>query len=340
MNHELSSRIRQMPKLELHVHLEGSVTPSQLARLAGRHDTELAAMSVDEITRRFFVYRDFYAFLGTFKAVCDHLRTPEDYAQVFSELAGRLAAQNVLYAEILWTPSIARRNGVDRVAVFEGLLRAAASAREKHGLVVSWIFDCVRQWGAREAYETAWMAADYAGRGAVAFSVGGDEAGFPARQLAGIFTFARRAGLHTQAHAGEICGPESVWEMIEQCRVERISHGCRSIEDPELVEHLARSSTAIDTCLTSNRATGAVADLQHHPFFSFFERGLAVSLSTDDPGLFLTDLSSEYDLAASLFGLNWEQLCRLSRNAIGSSYLNPEEKEQMRQRFQGLGVRG
>ncbi len=301
---EMGSFFRTLPKAELHLHLEGSMTAATLMELD-------PGLSREEIASRLAPTGDFAGFLETFKWVVGFLRTPEDYARALRSLLARLAEDNVLYAEITLSAGVALRRGQDFDAIFTALRQEAASAPVR----VRWILDAVRQFGPEEAMRVAETAVRHAAEGVVAFGIGGDEQAGPIRWFGEVFQYARRGGLHLTAHAGETAGPDSIWGALE-LGAERIGHGIRAIEDPSLVAWLAKHGIPLEICLSSNLATGAVPSLREHPLRLLYEAGVPLVLNTDDPGVFSTTLVREYELAAEWFGFTEEELRALAASGF------------------------
>jgi aminodeoxyfutalosine deaminase len=292
-----------LPKAELHVHLEGSVEPETL------HELD-PSTPLDEF-RALYRYPDFDAFLKAFGAVGKRLRTPEDYALVTRRLLECLAAQNVRYAEIILAAGVVLWKEQDFASIFDAVSEAAAESP----VAVRWILDAVRQFGVKPAMQVAEFAAARIGRGVVAYGIGGSEERGPAAWFQEVFAFAKRAGLRLTAHAGESMGPESIWAALE-LGAERIGHGIRAIDDPVLLAHLRDHDTPLEICMTSNVVTGVVARLEDHPVRKLYDAGVPIVLNTDDPAMFRCSLVEEYRLAARVFGFTKEQLQGIAENGF------------------------
>ena len=291
----------QLPKAELHLHLEGSVEPETL------HELD-PARPVEEF-RALYRYDDFDAFLRAFGAVGKRLRTPRDYGLITRRLLERLAAQNVRYAEIIVAAGVVLWKGQEFEPVFEAVREAAASSPVE----VRWILDAVRQFGVEHAMEVAKLAAERVDRQVVAFGIGGSEQRGPAEWFTQVFSFAKSAGLHLTAHAGETMGPESVWAAL-RLGAERIGHGIAAVRDRELMRHLRAHDIPLEICLTSNLVTGVVKRLEDHPVRRLFDAGVPITLSTDDPAMFGCTLLGEYRLAARHFGFSQPELRKIAEN--------------------------
>jgi aminodeoxyfutalosine deaminase len=297
----------QWPKAELHLHLEGSMEPETLRELA-------PDLTLDEI-RAHYEYPDFTGFLGSFEWVTRHLQTPEHYAVITRRLLDRLAGENVHYAEIIHSTGVVLWREQDPAAVFDAIRRAA----EGSSVEVQWIIDAVRQFGVEHVQRVAEFAASRVNDGVVAFGIGGDEARGPARLFQETFRYAGTHGLRLTAHAGETTGPESIWEALE-IGAERIGHGIRAIDDPVLVRHLRNHDIPLEVCLSSNVATGAVARMREHPIRRLFDAGVPITLNTDDPAMFHTTLTAEYELAPREFGFSQQELRGIAANAFRYSF--------------------
>jgi adenosine deaminase/aminodeoxyfutalosine deaminase len=291
--------IRQMPKAELHLHLEGSVEPETLH--------ELDPSTPVEEFRALYQYADFDAFLRAFGAVGKRLRGPRDYALITRRLLERLAAENVQYAEITLAAGVVLWKAQEFAPIFDAVSEAAAGSP----VAVRWILDAVRQFGVEQAMEVAKLAAERVDRGVVAFGIGGSEERGPAEWFGDVFAFARGAGLHLTAHAGESMGPESIRAALA-IGAERIGHGIAAAEDDALMFHLHERDIPLEICITSNLVTGVVKRVEEHPVRRLFEAGVPIVLNTDDPAMFGCSLVGEYRLAAERFGFSQEELMGLA----------------------------
>jgi aminodeoxyfutalosine deaminase len=320
-----------LPKAELHLHLEGSIGPETAVALAARHGTKL---TLEEVAAR-YQYSNFAGFIDSFKWVTSFLRDPQDYALITRNLLEELLRQNVVYAEITISTGVMLRRTQNVEANFAAI-REVSQIVSFGRLRTAWIFDAARQFGADSAKEVARWAAKLHTSGVVAFGMGGDEVSVPTANFRPAFELARSEGLRIVCHAGEIGGPDYVREAIELLGAERIGHGIAVMNDPALADSLAMRRIVLENCLTSNLRTGALAkqlgkleaSLSDHPLPKFLERGLAVTLSTDDPALFHTDLLTEYSCAASL-GLSDKQLLQLAEQSFSAAFLAPLDKRKL-----------
>jgi aminodeoxyfutalosine deaminase len=323
--------IAAIPKAELHLHLEGSIDPATAVDLAARHGVLVSEAEV----RERYSPGDFAKFLEAFKWVTSFLRTPADYAVITKRLAEQLSAQNVVYAEVTLSMGVMLLRKQDALANFAAI-RASAEKFESRGLRMQFIFDAVRQFGVAAAEAVVALAAQCVGQGVVAFGIGGDELALPAKELANVYERAGTAGLGRLIHVGEIGNAASVRDAIELLGVTRIGHGIAAMNDSLVMDLLVERGVTLELCPTSNIRTGALARqlakpsalLQEHPLKMFFERGLRVTLSTDDPAMFETTLVNEYGLAASTMGVSAESLARIAEIGFENAFLDDESKAQ------------
>jgi adenosine deaminase/aminodeoxyfutalosine deaminase len=292
-----------LPKAELHLHLEGAIEPETLHELD--EDTPL------EDLRALYRYRDFDGFLKSFAAVVKHLRRPADYALVTRRLLEKLATQNVRYAEITLAAGVVLWKEQEVGPIFD----AVRKATENSPVEVRWIFDAVRQFGAEHAMQVAELAAARVNQGVVAFGIGGSEERGPANWFGEVFAFARKSGLRLVAHAGETMGPESIWGALE-LGAERIGHGIAAARDESLMRHLRDRDIPLEVCVTSNLVTGVVKDVREHPLRRLFDAGVPIVLNSDDPAMFGCTLTGEYRLAAREFGFTEQELRGVAENGF------------------------
>lgn len=316
-----SSFIRALPKAELHLHLEGSVTPETLLDLRlrlGRQSTLAEAQAV-------YQYSDFTGFLMAFKTLTEDLRTPEDYELITYRLMEQLKSENVLHAEVYVSVGVSLWRNQDFAAIFEGLERGRGRGEREFGVSLLWIFDAVRQFGTEAAQKVFELAVKYRDQNVVGIGIGGDEKKAPPEMFREQYGYAADHGLHLTAHAGEYAGPDSVWGALN-LGAERIGHGLTAYQDPELMDELATRQVPVEICVTSNLRTGCCGKISDHPVRRYFDHGLMVTLNSDDPAMFGSSLSQEYELAQQEFGFTDEHLRELARNSFEASFLPPEKK--------------
>jgi len=316
-----SSFIQSLPKAELHLHLEGSVTPETLVELRRRHRKHSTIAEAEAL----YQYKDFAGFLMAFKTLTEDLKSPDDYELITYRLMQQLKAENVLHAEVYVSVGVCLWRKQDFAAIFEGLERGRERGEKEFGVSLLWIFDAVRQFGPEAAQTVFELAAKYRDRNVVGIGIGGDELKAPPELFREQYAYGAAQGLRLTAHAGESAGPESIWGALN-LGAERIGHGLTASQDPELIEELAQRQVPVEICLTSNLRTGCCLQLRDHPIRKYFDQGLMITLNSDDPAMFATSLRREYELAQSEFGFTDEHLRELARNSFEASFLPPDKK--------------
>ncbi len=322
---DLRSFIAGLPKAELHVHHVGSASPRIVAELAERHG-DSAVPTDPEALAAYFNFTDFAHFVQLYLSVVDLIRTPEDVRTLTYEIARDMARQQIRYAELTVTPYTSIVRGIPAEAFCEAIEDARTHAGKELGVTLRWIFDIPGEAGLPSAEETLRVATGLQPDGLVAFGLGGPEIGVPRPQFEPYFDAARAAGLHSVPHAGETTGPQTVWDAALVLGAERIGHGTSAVQDPDLVKYLADQGIPLEVCPTSNVATRAVASLDEHPLPAMVEGGLQVTINSDDPPMFGTDLNHEYAVAARLLGLDRNGVADLARAAVRQSFADDRIK--------------
>jgi aminodeoxyfutalosine deaminase len=290
------------PKIELHVHLEATVKPERLLDIARRNGERLPADTVEGI-RALYEFRDFTHFIEVWFLVTNALRHADDYRQVVVDYAVEARNHGAVYIEGIFSPIERIWRGVDWDEIFTGYCDGAQEAREKTGVEVRLTPDITRGCSLEDAMTMARFAGRYRDRGIVGVGLGGDEALYPPETYSAAFRIAADYGLAAVPHAGEIAGPESVWGAIRSLDAKRIRHGIRAVEDPELMAEILDRGIVLDVCPTSNVLLKAVPSLADHPLRQLVDFGIPCTINTDDPEMFNTDLSREYEQATSFFGI-------------------------------------
>jgi aminodeoxyfutalosine deaminase len=287
------------PKIELHVHLEGTVRPATLLEIARRNDYPLPGETEEEVAA-LYEFRDFAHFIEVWVLTTNALQKADDFRQVVVDYAGEAAAHGAVYLEGIFSPAERARRGVRWEDMFEGYCEGADEAGERHGVEVRLTPDITRGFTLEEAEETVRWAARYRDRGVLGVGLGGLEAEFPPEPYAATFERARDDGLASVPHAGEVAGPASVRGALDALGAVRVRHGIRAVEDDALVGELRDRGLVLDVCPISNLRTGAVGSLEEHPLRRLVTAGVRCSVSTDDPAMFETDLTRDYEAASSL----------------------------------------
>ncbi len=326
---QLEQFIRRMPKVELHLHLEGAVTPRTLLALARRNGLDLGARNEAEVAALFH-YRDFGEFLTVFMDLARAIVYGEDFERLAYELGLDLGEQQVRYAEVMISPMQHLSRGVDLREAIEGAMTGFARAERVGGARVRLVLDYGRGYGTEPAWGVLEVARAMQPRGVVGWSIGGNEIGHPPEPFAPLFAAARAAGLGLMAHAGEVVGPTSVWGAINALGITRLGHGIRCMDDPDLVVALRERGVVLDICPTSNLLTGAVPSWEAHPLPHIRAAGVPLTINSDDPTFFHTTLTEEYRRAVIHFGFNADDLCTAVLTAASASFLPPESRAALR----------
>jgi len=329
----LETQIRHMPKVELHVHLEGSIGPDAAFALFERNHLTPPAATVDDLAKE-LAFRDFDHFLRLYLTIQDAIRTPEDIAFVVYKFAEDRAAQNIIYSEVTFTPytHVWQNKGLAPEDLIAGLEEGRRQAREAFGVTLQWVLDIPRGLPEPAASWTTDWAIAWQDRGVVALGLGGPEAGYPPEPFAEAFSRARAAGLRSAPHAGEMAGPDSVWGAIHALAADRIGHGIRAVEDPLLLTYLRQHQIPLEVNPTSNVCLKVYPSLAHHPFPHLWRMGLYLTVNSDDPPLFNTTLTEEFLRLADTFNLAWDDIRRLVLNAAHATFLPTNDKQALVQR--------
>lgn len=322
---DLDAFIAGLPKAELHVHHVGSASPRIVAELAARHPDSAVPTDPEALTD-YFTFRDFAHFIQVYLSVVDLIRDATDVRLLTYEVARDMARQNIRYAELTVTPYSSTRRGIPDEAFVEAIEDARRAAETELGVVLRWCFDIPGEAGLDAAEETTRIACDLRPEGLVSFGLGGPEIGVPRPQFKPYFDHAIAAGLRSVPHAGETTGPQTVWDALTDLRAERIGHGTSSVQDPKLLAHLAEHRVPLEVCPTSNIATRAVRTLDEHPLKEMVDAGVLVTINSDDPPMFGTDLCLEYGVAARLLDLDAAGVAALAKNAVEASFMDVSAK--------------
>ena len=312
-----------IPKAELHCHLEGSVPPVLARELAARNGLDLpSGLFADD---GHYAWRDFLSFLDSYDRVCGVLRKSRDFGDILYSYLERTAAEGAVYVEMFCSPERPKALGIPYAEWVGALADAIDRARRDFGIEARIIAICIRHLGPERALALAHQMVAEPHPYVVALGMGGDEGKFSPADFAPAYRLAHNKGYGCTIHAGEVRGPESVWAAIRDLPVTRIGHGVRSIEDPALVEELARQGIALEVCPGSNVALGLYPDRNAHPLHRLIEAGVRVTLSSDDPPFFHTTLGTEYDQA----GLDDAALRKITRTAIETSFADEATKAKL-----------
>ena len=319
----------QLPKVELHVHLEGAIPYGALFDLIQKYGGNPSTPDVTSLAKR-FEYKDFAHFIEQWDWKNQFLREYEDFAHI-TELAARdMAGQNIRYAEMFFSPSLFVRYGLD-VQELTHAVRAGLSRVVE--IEVALIADLVRDYGPESEMTTLKKLNEVKSDGVIGIGIGGSEHEFPPEPFESLYEEARRMGFRTNAHAGEAAGTQSIWGAIRHLHVDRIGHGTRAHEDPELLDYLADHEIPLELCPVSNVRTGVVSAIAEHPIRDYFKRGLIVSVNTDDPMMFGNTLDKEYELLVQECGFTRQEICSLILLGVESSWLSEDRKKSLATSF-------
>lgn len=344
--HTPSDFVRSLPKAELHLHLEGTVSPETLSELSRKHNTPFPwesnrykplpdshrVLTVEEV-RAMYEYEHFTGFLMAFKAVTERMRDPEDYELVTYRMMQKLAEQRVLHAEVFVSVGVVFWRGQEFDALFEGMERGRQRGEKDFGVSVLWIFDAVRHFGPEEGHKVLDKALEFQSRNVVGIGIGGDERQAGPELFEGVYKRAARHGLRLSVHAGETIGPDSIRDALDYLNAERIGHALHAEDDPELMQRLIRDRIPLEICITSNVRTGCCGRYDAHPVRRYFDQGALITLNTDDPEMFETTLGREYQIAHEIFGFSENELRQLARNSFEASWLPDHRKREYLQRL-------
>lgn len=324
--------IERMPKIELHVHLEGSISPETLLNLADRNNIKLPINSVSE-AKKFFEFKNFQHFVDVYTLVTHTLKTMNDYELVSYQFGCECARQNIRYAEVTFSLATnCRLSGLPWQGILEALNSGRIKAKNEFGVDWGWIFDILRDDLNTQNFVSDAVLSSRE-NGIVAIGLSGNESAFESHKFAETFENVRRHGIGVVVHAGETCGPESIWSTIKHLHADRIGHGVRCVEDPALMTFLRQKQIPLEICLTSNICIGVFPDFKAHPLRALWDDGLFITINSDDPTLFNTDLTNEYKILVDQFNFDLRDLEKVSLNALHASFLSEDKKQKMNQEF-------
>ncbi len=320
------------PKVELHLHLEGGAPPAFIRGLAREKNLDISNIFTPDGG---YEYRDFWHFLDVYEAATSTLQSPEDYRRLTAAVLEESAAAGVVYSETFLSPDFCGGRDVAAWKEYLHAIREAAEAAEAaHGVILRGIITPIRHFGPDKAREVARCAQETAGDWIVGFGIAGDErAGHPS-DFAYAFDMARESGLRLTAHAGEWGGPESVRDALDHLKVERIGHGVRAIEDAALVQRLAEDGIVLEVCPGSNVTLGVFDSWQAHPIGKLRDHGVKVTVSTDDPPFFHTNMTDEFDNLARTFGWDETDFAALNRSALEAAFCDEDTRDRVQKRLE------
>ncbi len=319
----------RVPKVEIHLHLEGAIPCEALWELVRKYGGDPAVPTLDALENR-FEYRDFNHFIEIWDWKNQFLREYEDFTYVAEAVARELARQNVLYVEAFFSPSDFARHGLKTQELAEAIRTGLSRVKT---VQVALVADLVRDSGPSRAAVTLSEVSEIRSEGVIGIGIGGSEQRFPPELFEEVFARARQMGFHTSAHAGEAAGAESVRQAVHALKVDRIGHGTRAGEDDSLLDLLAERHIPLEMCPISNLRTGVIAALAQHPIRRYFDRGLLVTVNTDDPSMFGNSLAQEYRCLEAVLGFTRDEIRTLILQGIEAAWLPEDSKRRLSESF-------
>lgn len=321
-------RVQALPKTELHVHLDGSLRPSTMIELAAEVGKPLPSTDAAELKTLMLAgdSENLVDYLSRFTTTLSVMQTAESLERTAFELAEDNALENVKYLEVRYSPILHTQEGMPLTETVEAPLRGLARAEEKYGIKTGLIICGIRNMEPETSRDLADLTVAYKTRGVVAFDLAGAEYNYPAKKHKNAFFTVINKNIATTIHAGEAYGAESIHQAIHYCRANRIGHGTRLFEDPDLMGFVNDFRIPLEICLTSNVQTRAVASFQEHPLRQYYDEGLVVTLNTDNRLISGTTVSNEYWLAHKHLGFGWDDLVTMARMGFESAFLSRQVK--------------
>ena len=332
MSEPISWLIERMPKVEQHIHIVGSIRPETVQWLATQSDIKIPDLADPENMARLFRYRDFEDFINSYSIIMRYIRGEDQFERILYEMLEDEAKQNVRYVEASFSAPDHTRLGLNYSDMVKAINRGIERARFDFGVECNLRIDLVRDYGPDAGMKYLDVISECRER-VVAIDIGGREHAFPPEQFAAVYRKAKQMGFHLTAHAGETGGAQSIWNAVRDLGVERVGHGVSARDDPALIAHLLKNKISLEMCPISNLRTGVVDDIRNHPIRALFDKGLLVTVNSDDPRMFDTNMNREYQTLHNELGFTIEELFHLSLNGLDSSFLPEETKKRLREEF-------
>lgn len=331
-NNTVHHIIEKMPKIELHLHLEGAFTFESLFGLLEKYGGDSQIKTPADLKQK-FVFRDFEHFLELWFWKNQFYREPVDFEDCAYKVLESLSHQNVIYCEIFYSPwdFVSEKLSVEEIT--ESVLSGINRATNEFPIDCALIADIVRDYDCNSAIDRVKQVEPYKDQGVIGIGLGGSEQKYPARLFTDAFKRARDCGLHLTAHAGEASGPESVWEAINFLNAERIGHGIRAIEDPQLIEYLKDNNLPLEVCVNSNLKTKIFSSPELHPIKKFIDMDLNVTVNSDDPSMFGASLTEEFLILHDMFEMSLDDMRNVTFNALNSAFISNDFKLKMKKKI-------
>lgn len=327
MNHkEFCSVLKKVPKAEVHVHIEAVITIETIKILyKNRFNKEISEKEITDL----FSYEDLNGFIQAFLKVQDLFQSVEDFNYVFDDLQKYLIENNITYCEAFFAPSAFIKKGFNYQDMIDVFSKKIEEIFNKHSITIRLLLDVSRTFGCENAMNNYELLIKHPCKYVIGIGLGGAEQKGPAKEFAPVFERAHKDGYHTVAHAGEDVGPESIWDAINFLHVERIGHGVTAIQDEELMNNLSKTKLPIEVCVTSNVFTKKIVqEVKDHPIRTFYDKGMFLTVNTDDPVFFKTDLIEEYWKIHNLCNFTMEEIKQLIINSFNSLFINDKQKAE------------
>ena len=323
----MQEQIHKLPKVELHSHLEGTIKPELAKQIAKRNAAPLDNNLFDD--NGGYAWSDFASFLTAYDSVSSCLKNGEDYRDITYEYLKDCASENVIYAETFISPDHAAECGISYDDMISGIASGIDDAERDFGIVGRIIVTCVRHLGPEQGLNVVQTMVDNPHPYVVGFGMGGDENAFTIEEYTPVYNIAANAGYACTVHAGEICGPDSVWDAINYLPISRIGHGVKSVYDEKLLSELINRKIHLEICPGSNLALSLFPNWESHPLLTIMNNGISISLNSDDPPFFNTTVGQEYQNSEKNFNLNIEDLKQISLMAIEASFADIKTKSRL-----------
>jgi adenosine deaminase len=326
----LSDKLLQLPKVELHLHLEGAIPLKALWQLIEKYDAVSEVGSFSQLEQR-FQYKDFSHFIDTWLWKNKFLREYEDFTFIASKVAEDLASQNIVYVEAFYSPGDFIKHGLEPQKLTESIRKGLDVHADK--ITVHLVADLIRDFGPERGMTWLKQIYEVKNLGVIGIGIGGSEQEFPPEPYAAVYDEARKLGFRTSAHAGEVAGAESIWGAIRSLKVDRIGHGTRAIDDLNLLAYLKEKQLPIEMCPISNLRTRVVPDLALHPIRTLYDEGLLITVNTDDPKMFNSSLVKEYRALVEKLDFSLDDIVKLIENGINSAWCEATKKQELMEKL-------
>jgi len=328
----LNKLILEMPKTELHLHLEGAIPLETLYNFIQRQGADPSVSTFEGLERK-LRYTDFAHFIDVWTWKNTFIKEERDFEEIAYQVLRKLSKQNVKYLEAFYSPGDYRRQGLSVQGITENIIKGKERAYNDFGIRSELIVDLIRDHGPEVGMQRLDEVTPFLGKGIIGIGLGGSEQAFPADPYEFVYKEARKRGFRLTAHAGEVVGPESIWAAIKKLGSERIGHGVRAKEDPQLVSFLKERQIPLEICVVSNVKTKVFESVEAHPIKQYFEDGLMVTVNSDDPTMFNTSITQEYSILAQKLCFTPRDMKRLTMNSVEASFMSDKDKEYMRSQF-------